>query len=74
MTNLRANRMGGPGISRNVGERNPRARLTAAAVAAIRAAPSSIPDRELARRYGVHTTTINRARRGVYWTTERTSR
>lgn len=54
----------------NVGERNPKARLTAQAVDEIRAAPPSISDADLARRYHVHKTTVNRARRRAQWKEE----
>lgn len=47
------------------GERHGRARLTEQDVIAIRSSPFS--DRILAKRYGVHQTTIYNARRGLKW-------
>lgn len=47
------------------GERNPKAKLTADMVSAIRSDPGS--PRQVARRYGLHRTTVQRIRKGALW-------
>lgn len=51
----------------DVGERNPRAKLTEGHVREIRAAAASISNAEMARKYGVAVQTVSLARRRVNW-------
>lgn len=54
-------KMGGVAL----GERNGQAKLTAERIALIRTSPRSGAD--LAREFGVDKSTVNKARRGIYW-------
>lgn len=56
-----------PGGKPQPGEQNPRAVLTEADVLRIRKERPSIPSRQLARRYGVSNSAIERIRNRTYW-------